>query len=107
MRTARLTACTAVGELAAILSAIRSTAGISSARGWTSLTIPSRYASCAVIGSPVISICMALPGGRRGGGTPATPPPAERPTAASGWPNRASSDAMMKSVLMAISQPPP
>jgi anaerobic selenocysteine-containing dehydrogenase len=27
------------------------------------LTIPRRYAFCALIGSPVISICMALPGG--------------------------------------------
>ena len=58
-------------------------------------------------GSPVISICRAFPGGRTRGRNTGEPPPAERPTAASGWPNRASSDAMMKSVLMAISQPPP
>ena len=107
IRTARLTAWTAVGEFAAIFSAIRRRAGMSSAAGWISLTIPSRNASWAVIGSPVISICMALPGGSTRGRKIGAPPPAERPTAASGWPNRASSDAMMKSQLMAISQPPP
>ena len=55
------TACTAVGKFAAIASAMRITAGISSAGGWTSLTMPRRHASAAVIGSPIISICMALP----------------------------------------------
>ena len=80
---------------------------MSSALGWTSLTMPSRYASWAVIGSPVISICMAFPGGRTRGRKTGEPPPADKPTIASGWPKTASSEAMMKSVLMAISQPPP
>jgi hypothetical protein len=60
-------------------------------------------APCALIGSPVISICMALPGGSSAG----EPPPAARPGIASGWPKVALSDAMMKSVLWASSQPPP
>src|SRR5215216_1967583 len=105
--TARLTACTAVGELLAIFSAIRRAASSSSSRGWSSLTMPSRCASWAVIGSPVISICRALPGGSRRGSRAGEPPPAARPIIASGWPKRALSDAMMKSVLWAISQPPP
>ena len=46
IRTAPLTACTAVGELPAIFSAIRRAAAISSLWRWISLTIPSRCASC-------------------------------------------------------------
>ena len=81
--TARLTDCTAVGELSAILFAIARTASISSARGCTSLTMPNRYASWAVIGSPVISICIARPGGSRRGKNTGDPAPADNPTIAS------------------------
>ena len=59
---------------------------MSSASGWTSLTMPSRCASWAVIGSPVISICMAFPGGSIRGRKTGEPPPADKPTIASGWP---------------------
>ena len=69
--------------------------------------MPSRCASCAVIGSPVISICRALPGGSRRGSSAGEPPPAARPSIASGCPKVAFSEAMMKSVLWASSQPPP
>ena len=69
--------------------------------------MPSRWASCAVIGSPVISICIACPGGSRRGRKAGDPPPAARPIIASGWPKVAVLDAMMKSVLWAISEPPP
>src|SRR5690349_7554368 len=101
-RTARLTACTTVGELLAIFSAMRCAAGSSSSCGRISLTMPSRYASCAVIGSPVMSICSALPGGRTRGSSAGEPPPAASPIIASGWPKVAFWEARMKSVLCAI-----
>src|SRR5689334_21470591 len=81
--------------------------GSSSSWGRISLTMPSRYASCAVIGSPVMSICSARPGGRTRGSSAGEPPPAASPIIASGWPKVAFSEAMMKSVICAISEPPP
>jgi hypothetical protein len=59
------------------------------------------------MGCPVTSICSALPGGSSRGSSAGEPPPAARPIIASGWPKVAVSDAMMKSVLCAISEPPP
>jgi len=44
-----LTAWTAVGELLAIFSAIRVAASISASGRWSSLTMPSRCASCAEV----------------------------------------------------------
>ena len=69
--------------------------------------MPSRYASSAGTGSPVMSICSAFPRGRRRGSSAGEPPPAARPSIASGWPKVAVVEAMLKSVLWASSQPPP
>src|SRR5215204_5984080 len=54
-----------------------------------------------------MSICRAFPGGSRRGSNAGEPPPAARPSMASGWPKVAFSEAMMKSVLWASSLPPP
>src|SRR3954447_2031542 len=54
-----------------------------------------------------MSICRALPRGRSRGSSAGEPPPAARPSMASGWPKVAVFEAMMKSVLWASSQPPP
>ena len=50
---------------------------------------------------------MARPGGKSRGRSAGEPPPAARPIMASGWPKVALSEAMMKSVLWASSEPPP
>ena len=57
-------------------------------------------------GSPAL-LPRVLPRGRTRGSSAGDPPPAASPNIASGWPKVAFSEAMMKSVLCAISQPPP
>ena len=93
--------------MAAIFCATCSVSAISSAAGTTRLTSPARSASWASIMRPVrhISIAFDLPTSRVSRCVP--PAPGITPKLISGWPNLAESAAMMKSHIMASSQPPP
>ncbi len=75
--------------------------------GTTRDTSPARSASSASIMRPVrhISMALALPTNRVSRWVP--PAPGMTPSLISGWPNFAVCDAMMKSHIMASSQPPP
>jgi len=75
--------------------------------GTTRETRPARSASAASIMRPVstISIALALPTARGRRWVP--PAPGMMPSLISGWPNLALSAAMMKSHIIASSQPPP
>ncbi len=105
--TISLTAMAASGGIAAIASAVLSASSSSSAAGTTLATRPERSASAASIIRPVrhISIALALPIAQVRRCEP--PMPGVTPSLISGWPNFALSAAMMKSAIIATSQPPP
>ena len=73
---------------------------------WSSLTMPSRSPPGRerIAGHEHLQRLAARQEAGRSAGEP---PPAARPSIASGWPNVALVEAMMKSVLWASSQPPP
>ncbi len=91
----------------AIASAVFIASSSRSAAGTTFATSPERSASAASIIRPVrhISIALALPIAQVRRCDP--PIPGVTPSLISGWPNFAFSDAMMKSAIIATSQPPP
>ena len=97
----------ASGGMAAISAAVLSASATRSAKGTTRATSPERSASSAPIIRPVrhISIALALPIARVRRCDP--PMPGPTPSLISGWPKRALSAAMMKSAIIASSQPPP
>ncbi len=105
--TVSLAIITASGERLAIFLAVSSAFGTSSARGTTRLTRPERSASAASIIRAVRTMSMAfdLPTKRVSRWVP--PAPGMTPRLISGWPNLALSAAMMKSHIIASSQPPP
>ena len=91
----------------AIASAVFIASSSSSPAGTTLATRPDNSASAASIIRPVrhISIALALPIARVSRCDP--PMPGVTPSLISGWPNLALSAAMMKSAIIATSQPPP
>ena len=108
---ARLTASLAIITLGRlrlqIAEAAASASSISLSAGTTRATSPARSASAASIMRLVstMSIALALPTAR---GRRCVPPaPGMTPSLISGCPNLAVSAAMMKSHIMATSQPPP
>ena len=109
--SARLTASFAISaagrDIAAIFSAVASVSSISLSAGTMRLTRPERSASFTSIMRPVRqrSIALALPMARVRRWVP--PMPGMVPSVISGWPNFAVSAAMMKSHIIASSQPPP
>lgn len=105
--TASLISRTAMGGFSAMRRARRSASSRQASVGTTRLTRPMRYASSAVIGSPVskISRARALPTRRVRRCVP--PAPGMTPRFTSGWPKRAFSPAMIRSQAMASSHPPP
>ena len=105
--TASLAIITAGSENSAILAAAFSASSSRSAAGTTRDTRPQRSASAASIIRPVrhMSIAFDLPTKRVSRCEP--PMPGMTPSVISGWPNLAVSAAMMKSHIMASSQPPP
>ena len=94
-------------DMAAMVSAVFRASARRSASGTTRATRPERSASSASIMRPVrhISMALALPMSRVRRCVP--PMPGMTPSLISGWPNLALSAAMMKSHIMASSQPPP
>src|ERR1700751_3581109 len=98
---------TAIGALAAICFRMVSARSIRLAGGTTSLTRPMRQASCAEIVSPVRINCSARPFPTRRGKRCVPPPPGNKPSFTSGWPNLACSVAILIVQAMAVSQPPP
>ena len=80
---------------------------ISSASGTTRLTRPQRSASVASIMRPVSTMSIAFDLPTKRGRRCVPPAPGIVPSVISGWPNFALSAAMMKSHIIAISQPPP
>src|SRR3990167_2786724 len=105
--TISLLATAAIGGIAAMVSAVLSASASRSASGTTRVTRPERSASAASIMRPVrhMSIALALPTARVRRCDP--PMPGATPSLISGWPNLALSEAMMKSAIIASSQPPP
>ena len=91
----------------AIAAAVFMASSIRSAAGTILATRPERSASSAPIIRPVrhISIALALPTAWVSRCEP--PMPGVTPSLISGWPNFALSAAMMKSAIIATSQPPP
>ncbi|MNT42282.1 hypothetical protein D3C72_1786990 [compost metagenome] len=105
--TDSLAAITAICENPATMMAAPSASSMSLSKDTTRLTSPARSASIASIMRPVNAMSMAfdLPTAR---GKRCVPPaPGITPSLISGWPNLAVSDAMMKSHIIASSQPPP
>src|SRR6516162_7610817 len=94
-------------DIAAMVSATFSASSIRLAAGTTRATRPERSASAASIMRPVKirSMALALPTARARRCVP--PMPGMTPSLISGWPNLALSAAMMRSHIMASSQPPP
>src|SRR6266568_4615092 len=94
-------------DIAAIFSAAAITSSISLSAGTMRLTRPLRSASAASIMRPVRqrSIALDLPIARVRRCEP--PQAGMTPSVISGWPNFAVSAAMMKSHIIASSQPPP
>src|SRR6516225_6747577 len=94
-------------DIAAMVSATFSASSIRLAAGTTRATRPERSASAASIMRPVKirSMALALPTARVRRCVP--PMPGMTPSLISGWPNLALSAAMMRSHIMASSQPPP
>mmetsp|Transcript_134396 Transcript_134396/g.287499 ORF Transcript_134396/g.287499 Transcript_134396/m.287499 type:complete len:202 (-) Transcript_134396:417-1022(-) len=99
--------CATGVEKEAIFSATFKASSSALPCGTTRDTRPARSASLAVSIAPLSTSSMAfdLPTARISRWVP--PTPGIVPSVISGWPNFASSDAMMMSQLMASSQPPP
>ena len=93
--------------MAAMVSAALIASASSAASGTTRATRPAASASRASMLRPVrhISMALALPTARVSRWEP--PMPGVTASLISGWPNLALSAAMMKSAIIASSQPPP
>ena len=105
--TISLLAIAAIGGIEAMVFAVLSASSSRVSCGTTRTTRLARSASSASIIRPVrhISIALDLPTARVSRCEP--PMPGATPSLISGWPNLALSLAMMKSAIIASSQPPP
>ena len=105
--TASFAASTDGSDIAAMVSATFIVSSIRLAAGTTRATRPERSASPASIMRPVRirSMAFALPTARVRRWVP--PMPGMNSSLISGWPNLALSAAMMRSHIIASSQPPP
>ncbi|MCY1378953.1 hypothetical protein D9M69_666270 [compost metagenome] len=102
-----MAAITLGSEKPQMMSAAPRASSISLSSGTTRLTRPARSASVASIMRAVSTMSMALDLPTARGRRCVPPAPGMMPSLISGWPNFALSAAMMKSHIMASSQPPP